>query len=147
MDEARVDAERDVVEEEAAVHARDVDAPLDPVERRERGERVLGVEAHVAGEVVPRAEGDADEGEVALERHLRHGAEGAVTARGPQNGRPSAGGLARERLRVVALAELPRLDAEARRFRGELLGRRRPRAGARVDEEEGAGSGQRAGGR
>jgi hypothetical protein len=64
-----VDPERDVVEEEAAVHRRDVDAALDAVcERVERADRVAAIEAEVEREVVARACGHANEGEFVRER-------------------------------------------------------------------------------
>src|SRR5581483_6944176 len=57
-----VDAERDVVEEEAAVHIRHVDAALDRVgERLERGDEVVSIEAEIEREVVPGPGRHADE--------------------------------------------------------------------------------------
>ncbi len=68
--EAGVDAERDVVEEDAVADLADVDLSLDRivVEGRQRAERIVAVEADVSGEVVPRSERNADEGRVGLER-------------------------------------------------------------------------------
>ena len=84
--EPRVQAERDVVQEEALADASDVDAPLDAVvERGERAERIVAVEAEVAGEVVPRPERDADERHVLLDRDLCDGSERAVAARHPEH--------------------------------------------------------------
>src|SRR5581483_2165978 len=118
--EPRVEAERDVVQEESVAGAADVDAPLAPVrERVERRDGVVAVEADVAGEVVPGAEGDAHEREVALERDARHDRERAVASRHPES---VAVGRARERLDVVVLREDVRLDPALRRRREQLLG-------------------------
>src|SRR4029453_17863487 len=76
VDEARVEAERDVVQEPALACEADVDAALLPVERGERCERVLDVEAEITRKVVPGAEGDADEGPV-----LVHGNAGDLCER------------------------------------------------------------------
>src|SRR5205085_9188236 len=70
VDEPRVHAERDVVQERAPVHAADVHAPLAAAERVECRERVVASEAEVAGEVVARTERDAYEREVPLERDV-----------------------------------------------------------------------------
>ena len=80
VDESGVEAERDVVEEAPLAGQARVHAALDAVEARQGGERVVAVEAEVAGEVVPRAERHHHEGEVALDRHARDGAERAVAA-------------------------------------------------------------------
>jgi hypothetical protein len=135
VDEVGVEAERDVVEEDAPARAPGVDAPLLRVlgEARQRGERVAPVEPEVAGEVVARAEGDADEGQVAVDAGRRHRAERAVAA-----GRAEHVGvrLLRERRQVVSLAEHVHADAESARRLGELLRRRRRVAGAWIDEEQ-----------
>ena len=86
LHDARIDAERGVVDEDALVERREVDAPLDPVgERIERADDVVPVEAEVEGEVVARAGGDADVGNV-----MPHGDRGdqrlrAVTPRHPDD--------------------------------------------------------------
>src|SRR5262249_3098396 len=68
-DEARVETERDVVQEEAVVRTPDVDRELGAVDERiERADRVVAVEADVAREVVPRPEWDADERDSPFER-------------------------------------------------------------------------------
>ena len=85
VDERRVDAERDVVQEAPLARAADVDAPLLALEAVERRERVVAVEAEVAGEVVARAEGDDDEGQVALDRDRGHARDRAVAARGAEH--------------------------------------------------------------
>jgi hypothetical protein len=64
-----VDTERDVIEEEAAVHLRHVDQALDAVgERVERSDWILAIDADVKREMVARAGGNADEGNPARER-------------------------------------------------------------------------------
>jgi hypothetical protein len=132
--EPGVDAERHVVEEDAVPGAADVDQPFGPArERVKRCDRVVAVEAEVAGEVVARAEGHADEGQLALERDLRDRAERAVAA-----GDPECLGLgaACELGRILAGAEHAHLDAASPCLVRQFLRVRRARAGARVDEQE-----------
>ena len=132
--EPRVEAERDVVQEEPVADAADVDAPLDPaVERGERAERIVAVEAEVPGEVVARPERDADERHVLLDRDLGDRAERAVPARHPEHVRVCA---PRDLRQVVALLEEVDVDAALARGVAQLLGARRARAGAWVDDEE-----------
>jgi hypothetical protein len=70
MDEVRVEAERDVVQEDLLPDAADVDPPLLAVDERVEGaDRIVPVQAEVAREVVPGPEGDADERKVALDRN------------------------------------------------------------------------------
>ena len=81
VDEPGVDAERDVVEEEPLGHAADVDPAFGPAgERFERGERIVAVEAEISGEMVARAERDADEGRIGVECGLRDRGERPVAA-------------------------------------------------------------------
>src|SRR5688572_96301 len=143
VDEARVDPQRDVVQEDAAVYGSDVDSPLLAAEGREGGERIVGVEAEVAGEVVPRAEGHAGERQVSFQRDLRHGGERAVAPGGADGRRAVVCGLPRERSRIVPRPELTSVDPEPAGLRDELLRRGRTGAGTRIDEEEGAGAKQR----
>ena len=132
--EPRVEAERDVVQEEPVADAADVDAPLDPVvEGGERRERIVAVEAEVAGEVVPRPERDADERHVLLDRDLGDRRERAVAAGHPEHVRA---GLPRHLGQVVALLQQVDGDAPLARGVAELVGTRRVRAGAWVDDEE-----------
>src|SRR5262245_66046898 len=67
-DEPGVQPERDVVQEDAVVDARDVDASLAPTERLERRDGIIAVEPEVAGEVVERAERNDDERHATLDR-------------------------------------------------------------------------------
>ena len=131
--EVRVGAERDVVQEDAVADAADVDPPLAPLECADRGRRVIQVESRVPRKVVARPEWDAHEGQVALDRHLRDGAERAVAAGHPECLR--VGGR-RERRRIVLLAEDVGPDAPPFRLleqRREALLRR---ARTRVHEQE-----------
>jgi hypothetical protein len=131
--QARVETERDVVEEEPVARARDVDPPLGTFEGFQRRERVVAVEPEVAGEVVPRPERDADECRAGLDRGCGDPGEGAVAACGAQDG--SAGGPGKLR-RVVAPLQEVRLDAALPGGARELVGARVAVAGARVDQEE-----------
>jgi hypothetical protein len=135
VDEPCVQPERDVVEEETPAGAADVDPLLPSSEGGKGGERVVAVEADVAGEVVPRPVRDADERQVALERHLGDRRERAVAARDAKGLRWR---LPRELARVVAAPEDPHVDSPRVRIARELL-RCRPRvARARVHEQQGA---------
>ena len=130
--ELRVDAERDVVEEEPVARAPDVDQALGAVvERGERGSRIVAVEPDVAGEVVARPERNADERQVPLDRDRGDRGERAVAARYPDC---AGGGRAGDRHRVVAVAQRVRLDAE-RACGREQLGCAAA-AGPRVDDQE-----------
>ncbi len=82
-----VRTEREVVQEDAAGDPGCVDSSLDRVvvEGRERTEGIVAVEAHVAGEVIPGAERDADERRVELERDLCDGSQRAVAARNAED--------------------------------------------------------------
>ena len=113
-----VDPERDVVEEEAAVHLGHVDPALDAVgERVERADQIAAVDAEVEREVVAGAGGNADEGKPVREsgcgddgerpvaagdaervRAVRHG----VGRRAPGGRRPGAGRSRRCRARAPA---------------------------------------------
>ena len=108
-----VDPERDVVQEQAVVDARPTSIRRStPREGREGSERVVSVEAEVAREVVSRPERDADEGQVALDRHLGDRRERAV-ARPPSRARSASASRARPSS-VVALAEDVHRDTASR---------------------------------
>ena len=134
--EARVHADGDVVQEDAIGDAADVDAPLHAArEGGERAERVVAVDADVAGEVIPRAPRDAREWHAALDRDARHHAERPVAAGYPEHTRICA---TRERRQVLALAEDVRLDVVRRRRFDELVVTRAVVPRARVHEQEAA---------
>ena len=97
MHEPRIDPERDVVQEEPVAGAPDVDPAFAAVdEGGERSDRIVAVEADVAGEMVAGAERDADERQVALDRDVGDRRERAVAARHAER---IGGGLACERRR------------------------------------------------
>ena len=133
VDERRVDAERDVVQEAPLARAADVDAPLLALEGLERRERVVEVEAEVAGEVVARAVRDDDERQVALDRDRGHARDRPVAARRAEHVRVRR---ARQLDDVVVLAEHARLDPARPRRGGQLVGRRALGPGARIDQQE-----------
>ena len=119
VDEPRVEAERDVVQEEPVADPRHVDPSLFPVEGRERADRIAAVEAEVPGEVVAGPERDADERNVLLDRHLGDRRERAVPARHPQHVSVCA---PCDLLQVVSLREEVHVDAALPRSVAELLG-------------------------
>ena len=102
VDEAGVDPERDVVQEEAVVDAGHVDPPFDAGEGRQGSQRIVSVEAEVAREVVSRPERDADKGQPALDRHLGDRRERPVAPRDPE------GPGLRARARAVTSSSAPR---------------------------------------
>jgi hypothetical protein len=116
---ARVDPERDVVQEETLVGTADIDAPFGPTECVQRASRVVSVDPEVAGEVVARSERDADEGQVSFERDAGNRRERSITARHPERVRI---GRAREPGRVLAVPEDVRLDPERLRLLRQILG-------------------------
>ena len=132
VDELRVDAERDVVQEEAVVRAADVDPELVAVDERVEGrDRIVAVEPEVACEMVARPERDTGERHAALERRLGDHGERPVPAGHRQR-------LARRRAcelgEVVTVAEDVRPDPALVRFLEQLL--RAAVAGAGVDDQE-----------
>ena len=134
VDEHRVGADRDVVQEETAVGPPDVDPALGAVEGVERGLRLRAVEAEVAREVVAGAERDADEREPALEGRAGDGGHRAVAAGCPEH---AGVRLSRERGCVLARSQDVRVDA-ARRRRGAELVDAGAVAGAGIDEQPAA---------
>ena len=89
VDELRVEPERDVVQEQAPADPADVDPPLQSPECVQRGDRIVAVEPEVAREVVSRSEGNADEGDVTLDRDFCDCGERPVTTGGAE--RPRVG--------------------------------------------------------
>ena len=166
LDDGGVDAQRDVVHEEAVAHRAVVDEALDAVAKGDHAlARVFLVEAQVLGEMVARAGRDADERDVVLvadrgDEGLRPVAAGhaqAVGAAGDgvagQNGEVEAvvekdrldahlgGDLRQAELRHLAAAR-PRVAQEHRLARGNVAHCAQPVEFAQVGCERGA-SGQR----
>ena len=127
-----VEPERDVVQEELLAHAPHVDLPLDPGESVERRNRVVAVEPEVAGEVVARAVGDADEGNVPRDRDRCHGRERAVATGHAEH--VGVGGLG-QLDEILPLADDVHRDAAPSRFRLKLADARPRLSRARIDEE------------
>ena len=69
VDQPGIDAERDVVQEQAPVDGTDVDRSLAAVaERAQRREGIFAVQPDVPGEMVTGPERDDHEGQLALHR-------------------------------------------------------------------------------
>jgi hypothetical protein len=134
VDEVRVEAERDVVQEEPLADSPDVDPLLRAGERVESAKRVVPVEAQIAREVVSRPERNADERKVAFERDLGDRGERAVAA-GDTERVGLAGGSGQGGW-IILGSEDPGVDPAARSFVAKLLRARAaaPRAG--IDEEK-----------
>jgi hypothetical protein len=133
VDEAGVEAERDVVQEETLGDCSDIDSALDAVKRRQRAEGVVAVETEVPREVVARAERDADERDVAFERHPCDGSQRAVAAGDPENFRIRFPSLLS---RILTLLEDVDVDSTTGRFLPEILRRRPAVARAGIDEQK-----------
>ncbi len=132
MHQVGVDPEGDVVQEDARARAPDVDPQLAVgLERGERRDRIVPVEADVTGEMVPRAEGHADERHVALQGHLRDGAERAVASGDADRAARRAGDF----LRIVARREHEDVYPAARRFAPEFFRVRLTLSGPRVHDQ------------
>jgi hypothetical protein len=133
VDEAGVEAERDVVQEETLGYCSDIDSALDAVKRRQRADGVVAVETEVSREVVARAERDADQRDIALERHPRDGSQRAVAAGHPDNLRVGSASLLS---RILTLLEDVDVDTTTRRFLPEVVRRRPAVARAGIDEQK-----------
>jgi hypothetical protein len=134
VDEARVHAEGHVVEKEPVAGATDVHGALETfVERGQREERIVRREPRIGCEVVPSAEGDADERHVLLDRDGRDRGERAVATCDAEHVR--AGG-ASQSLEILALLQYVDVHSAGLRPRDELVGARRFAARARVHEED-----------
>src|SRR4051812_48418495 len=103
-----IGAEGNVVQEQPLARPADIDPPLLAAKGVERNERVAAVETEIAREMVAGPERDADERQIAVDCHLGHRRQRAVTA-GHADGRGLGG--ARERSSVVAPAEHAGLDS------------------------------------
>jgi hypothetical protein len=132
VDELRIGADRDVVEEEPLADAPDVDPSLHSFEGIERGGRVVTVEPEVTGKVVPGAERHADELQIPLDRRLRESRQRAVAAGDPDRARGAPSQLGA----IVVVAEDSRLDPAVPGFLGELFRARAFAARARIDEKQ-----------
>ena len=139
-----VDAERDVVEEEASVHLRHVDSPLDAVcERVERADQIVSIDADVEREVVAGAGGNADERKTVHERGRGDDGKRAVAPGDAERVRTARDGWkAREQaeaaigdVRDRRLAVDERL-AQARDAAGDVSQEARTRVTAARDELE-----------
>ena len=133
-----VDAEGDVVEEEAAVHLGHVDSALDPVgERVECADQIAAVDAEVEREVVAGAGWNADERKVVRESGCGHDGERPVAAGGAERVRAARDRVVDERCEVVVSAQIDHVDAALARPLGEAGARRLAATGLRVDEQHG----------
>jgi hypothetical protein len=133
VDELRIEPQRDVVQEQALADPTDVDPPLESPKRVQRADWIVAVESEVTREVVSRSEGNADEGDVALDRDLCDCGERTVTTGGAERRRV---GITGELCDVIFRLEDPRLDPAARGLLAELLRARASAARARVDQKQ-----------
>ena len=110
-----VDAERNVVDEQPAVHRRVVDPTFDRVSKRvHRVPRIVSVQSEVEREVVASSGAHTDEGQSVLDRDCRDECLRTVTTRHAQAVRTPLDGIARELLEIEAVVEEHGLDAQLR---------------------------------
>ena len=111
-----VDPERDVVEEQAAVHLRHVDPAFDAVgERVERPDQIMPIDAEVEREVVARAGGNADERKLVCSSGGRHDGEGSVATGDAERVGAARHGVCDQRCEVVVRAHDDDVDAAVTR--------------------------------
>jgi len=137
-DERGVGPDRDVVQEQPLARPADIDPQFLAAEGLERRKRIVAVETDIAREVVTRPEGNADEGQLALECNLRNRRQRPVAA-----GNPDRGGVrfASNRHDVVLPTQHVRVDPSGARCCSELVGAWTASPRARIDQEE-AGQGR-----
>ena len=136
--EARIEPERDVVQENPAVDHTDVDATFLAVAKGvEHGNWIVAVEVEVSGKVVPGPERDAHEGNIVLERLTSHGRERPVSPRHPECRSARVGMFTGNRGEIVARAEHVGVDPSALGFCHQLLGRRLIVSRPWIDDQEG----------
>jgi hypothetical protein len=134
VDERCIRTEGNVVQEQPLARAPDIDAPLLAPEGVEGSDRIVPVETEIASEVVARAEGNADERDLLLDRYLCDRRERPVAACDPQH---FGSRVAGKDGRVLSLAEGMRLNPALAGGPAELFGARRPAASrTRVDQDE-----------
>ena len=144
-DGVAVDPERDVVEEEAAVHLRHVDPALDAVgERVERADEIVAIDAEVECEMVARAGGNADEGKPVRECGRRDDGQRSVAAGDAERVGAARDGVGDQRPEVVVRAQDDHVDAALARPLGEPGARGLAAARLRIDEEHGRRGGSAA---
>jgi hypothetical protein len=131
-----VDAERDVVEERAAVHLAHVDRPLERVrECVERTDEVRRIQAEVAGEVVSRSGGNAYERDSVGARGRRHDPQRSVTSGHAEHVGAVGRGCLGHDAQVVARLKDDRLDATFASRVGEPRASCPSAAGPRIHEQ------------
>ncbi len=131
-----VDPERDVVQERAPVDLGKVDAALlRIVERVERATRSFRRQAEVAGEVVARPGGNADERESVGARNRCHESKRTVSARHPERVGRAGHRRLDEGTQLLPLRLDNRVDAPFPGRLGKARTHSRPAPGSGVDEE------------
>lgn len=107
LDGFAVDAERDVVEGDAAVHLAHVDRPLGAViaERIQRADEVISIDTEIERKVVSGAGGNADEGKPVGPCGRGHDGERPVAAGHTERIRPVGQDFVDQRCQVLARAE------------------------------------------
>ena len=112
LDCLSVDAEGDVVQEDAAVHFAHVDQALHPIRERVKSPgHVLPVHTEVQRKMVPRPDRDAHERQPLRRSDCRHVRERPVAARHPERIRTIGHDLQNACPQVVAGAQGHRLDS------------------------------------
>ena len=133
----RVQPERDVVDEDASVHLREVDTALAAVDERIEGaDHVVAIYAQIEREVVARARRYAGVGEAELRGDPSHHRLRAVAARHRERVGPARDGVPHKSLEVGARGQLDGIDSAGARLVLEVKARRLAVAGARIPEQD-----------
>jgi hypothetical protein len=107
LDRVAVNAERDVVEKDAAVHLRHIDRPLDSVvaERIQRADEVMSIDTEIERKVIAGAGGNADERKPLGPCGRGHDRERPVATGHAERIRPLRDGFTDERCHVLLRLE------------------------------------------
>ena len=138
LDGFAVDAERDVVQEDPAVHLRHIDRSLDSVvaERIQRADEVMSIDTEIERKVVPGAGRNADEGKTVGACGRGHDGERPVAARHAERVRPVCHGSIDERSKFLVRTEDDGIDPSLACPLDEARPRCPAVAGACVDEQD-----------
>jgi hypothetical protein len=138
VDEACIEPERNVVQEDPSVDRSDVNSALLAAAKSvEHGHRIIAVEAEISGKVVPGSERDADKGHVVLESLAGHGPQRPISPGHPERGSARLCTLPGDRGDIVPAPERVGVDPPSLGLCDQLLGRRLIVSRPRIDDQEG----------
>ena len=136
LDDACVNAERGVVDEDVLIEGSEIDTPLDSIrERIERPDDVVPVEAEVECKVVARSSGNADVGNVTLHRDPHDQRLRAIAPCHSDDVCTLRGGSVGQLAKVVTGSEQQRFDAPLPRLLGQVEAFCFPATGLGIDDQ------------